>query len=127
MLIAGLVIFAPTAVLLASAALALLVGKLRRRWRQAVNPRLRGPGVTRTETGVTRTETSRPLTAGPETEGLRVDARPLSSTSAARLHVVELELPVPVTMALYWDWGASGKPIGPRPCHVCADAFASSA
>ena len=120
MLIAGLVIFAPTAVLLASAALALLVGKLRRRWRQAVNPRLRGPGVT-------RTETSRPLTAGPETEGLRLDARPLSSTSAARLHVVELELPVPVTMALHWDFGASGKPIGPRPCHVCADAFASSA
>ena len=63
MLIAGLVISAPTGVLLASAALALLVGKLRRRWRQAVNPRLRLPGVT-------RTETSRPLTVGPEIEGL---------------------------------------------------------
>ena len=74
----GLVISAPTAVLLASAALALLVGKLRRRWPQAVNSRLREPGVT-------RTETSRPLTAGPEMEGPRVDARPLSPTSAAWL------------------------------------------
>ena len=108
MLIAGLVISAPTAVLLASAALALLVGKLRRRWRQAVNPRLRGPGVT-------RTETSRPLTAGPETEGLRVDARPLNSTSAARLHVVELELPVPVAMALNWHSGHPADLLGHVP------------
>ena len=78
MLITGLVISAPTAVLLASAALALLVGKLRRRWQQAVNPRLRGPDVM-------RAETSRPLAVGPKPEGLRGDARPLSSTSAARL------------------------------------------
>ena len=93
MLIAGLVISAPTAVLLGSAALALLVGKLRRRWRQAVNPRLCGPDVM-------RAETSRPLAAGPEAEGLRSDARPLSTASAGRLQVVELEVPVPVTTAL---------------------------
>ena len=85
MLTTGLAIAAPTAVLLASAALALLAGKLRRRWQQAVNPRLRGPGVT-------RAETSRPLAVRPELEGLRSDARIRSSTSAARLRVVELEL-----------------------------------
>jgi hypothetical protein len=79
MLIAGLVISAPTAVLLASAALALLAGKLRRHWRQAVDSGLRRPGVT-------RAETSRPLTAG--RDGLRGDARAFSSTSAARLRVV---------------------------------------
>lgn len=50
MLTTGLVISAPAAVLLASAALALLAGKLRHRWQQAVNPRLRGPDVTRAET-----------------------------------------------------------------------------
>jgi len=120
MLIAALVISAPTAVLLTSAALALLVGKLRRRWQQAANPRLRGAGVT-------SAETSRSLTAEPEMEGLRGDARPLSLTSAARLHVVELELPVPVATALNWDFGASGGPSGPHPCHVCAGVFASSA
>ncbi len=59
MLITGLVISAPTAVLLGSAALASLVGKLRRRRPQAVIPRLCGPGVM-------RAETSRPLTVGPE-------------------------------------------------------------
>jgi len=75
MLITGLLISAPTAVLLGSAALAFLVDKLRRQWQRAVHPRLRG-------TGVTQAETSRPLTVRPEPEGLRGDARPLSSTSA---------------------------------------------
>ncbi len=85
MLTTGLAIAAPTVVLLTSAALALLAGKLRRRWQQAVNPRLRGPDVT-------RAQTSRPLAAGPKLEGPRDDVRTLSSTSAARLRVVELEL-----------------------------------
>ena len=71
---AGLVCL-PTAALLVSAALALLVTKLR----QAVNHRLRDPAAA-------QAETDRPIAVGQNRAGMRDDA-PLSSVLAGRLHV----------------------------------------
>ncbi len=78
-LIAGPLLCLPAAALLASAALAWLVIKLR----QAVNRRFRHPGMRRTEMG-------RALAVVPKREGMRDDA-PLSSVPAGRLHVVTVE------------------------------------
>lgn len=73
-LIAGLVCL-PTVALLASAALALLVTKLR----QAVNRRFRHPGTTQAEMG-------RPVAVTRNRQGMR-DNAPLRSAPAGRLHV----------------------------------------
>jgi hypothetical protein len=73
-LIAGLVCL-PTVALLASAALALLVSKLR----QAINRRFGQPGPA-------QPEMDRPMAARQNREGMRGDA-PLSSVPAGRLHV----------------------------------------
>ena len=75
-LITGLLVSMPTAVLLASAALALLVSNLRRRLQRAVNRRFQGSGMRQGATCVPR--------AG-MTEQLRNDALPLDSVSAGQL------------------------------------------
>lgn len=85
-LITGLLISMPTAVLLASAALAVLVSNLRRRLQRAVNRRFKGPAMTSGETGL-------PRAVWHDREQLRSDALPLDSLSAGRLHVVEQALP----------------------------------
>jgi hypothetical protein len=76
-LVIGLLVCLPTAVLLASAASALLVNKLRR----AMNHRFHRPEMTREGTG-------RPLAAGPAREERRSDATQLSSAPTGRLYVV---------------------------------------
>jgi hypothetical protein len=81
-LIAGLVCL-PTVALLASAALALLVSKLR----HAVNRRFRDLGTAQAEMG-------RPMAVRRHREGIR-DGAPLSSVPAGRLHVAAQLLAAP--------------------------------
>jgi hypothetical protein len=76
-LIAGLLVVLPTAALLASAAVASLITKMR----QSVKRRFHDPGRT-------RTEPDRPLAVMRDREGMRDNAS-FSSVSAGRLDVVQ--------------------------------------
>jgi hypothetical protein len=95
----GLLVCLPTAALLVSAVLALLVDKLR----QAADRRFPHRGTTQAEMG-------RPLAGRRNQEGM-CDDTPLSSVPAGRLQIVVRALPFPAPQecqypALAWSHGS---------------------